>query len=172
MKDRAIIFNDIVSHIWCLPNEPISRPSTCDCEDYKDTSAFFSFEEKRSTGRIPLSSKGRVVKLVDENRRNDRVEEKREREGSTARGRDSTLSDVLYLACVRVRRIVKTRLVASVNVSALPTAKGNNHTVNTEYGVLLAKARSNRTFSIDIDLVRFSLAIHENFQPIHVRVSV
>lgn len=80
MKDRAIIFNDIVSHIWCLPNEPISRPSTCDCEDYKDTSAFFSFEEKRSTGRIPLSSKGRVVKLVDENRRNDRVEEKRERE--------------------------------------------------------------------------------------------
>lgn len=99
-------------------------------------------------------------------------EREREREESTARGRDSTLSDVLYLACVRVRRIVKTRLVASVNVSALPTAKGNNHTVNTEYGVLLAKARSNRTFSIDIDLVCFSPAIHENFQPIHVRVSV
>lgn len=99
-------------------------------------------------------------------------EREREREGSTARGRDSTLSDVLYLACVRVRRIVKTRLVASVNVSALPTAKGNNHTVNTEYGVLLAKARSNRTFSIDIDLVCFSPTIHENFQPIHVRVSV
>lgn len=89
MKDRAIIFNDIVSHIWCLPNEPISRPSTCDCEDYKDTSAFFSFEEKRSTGRIPLSSKGRVVKLVDENRRNDRVvgrgkEREREKEAQHA----------------------------------------------------------------------------------------
>lgn len=44
---------------------------------------FLFFEEKRSTGRIPLSSKGRVVKLVDENRRTKRPcgwKRKRERE--------------------------------------------------------------------------------------------
>lgn len=94
MKDRAIIFNDIVSHIRCLPNEPISRPSTCDWEDYKDTSAFlFLFEEKRSTGRIPLSSKGRVVKLVDENnRRTKRPCGGRERGREKERRKHSTRS--------------------------------------------------------------------------------